>query len=64
MTEIIGEKPTMHCNCCGTDFKYSGVDIEYEKEWYWAGFFNIGWDAKFIRTVKCPGCGKYIRLTK
>ena len=54
----------MHCNCCGTDFKYSAVDIEYEKEWYWTGLFNVGWDAKFIRTVKCPGCGKYIRLTK
>jgi hypothetical protein len=38
MTEIVGEKPIMHCNCCETDFKYSAIDIHYKKEWYWGVF--------------------------
>lgn len=62
MIEIVGDKPQKTCAACGTTFRYDVSDVRVDSEQYWAGFWEGGWLHRAVRYIRCPGCGKTIRL--
>ena len=62
MAEIISNRPMKFCDTCGTKFAFDSKDVYKYTKNRWFGLHWFGLFDKEYRFVKCPGCGKEIRL--